>query len=149
MPDTIAATALLDSTSKILESMFFATVFGEAGQPSAGADMIGASVTFDGRLRGSLAVATDSETARTLAADFLALESKDLVDRDRAQETIGELANMICGVTLSAFDDEALFALAHPASGPDAVSRAIAGDGAHWFLDIGEGTLAVCLRLES
>ena len=73
MPDTIAATALLDATSKILESMFFATVFGEAGQPSAGADMIGASVTFDGRLRGSLAVATDSETARTLAADFLAL----------------------------------------------------------------------------
>src|SRR5262249_17449425 len=81
MLDTITGSVLLDSASKILETMFFATVLGEADGPSGNREeMIGASVAFDGRIGGFLAIATDTETAKTLAADFLALESRDMVD---------------------------------------------------------------------
>src|SRR5262249_23506289 len=111
-------------------------------------EMIGASVAFDGRIGGFLAIATDTETAKTLAADFLALESRDMVDSEKAGQTMGELANMICGATLSGFDDEAIFALTQPARSSEAVSLAISGEGTHWFLDIGEGTLSICLGIE-
>jgi CheY-specific phosphatase CheX len=148
MVEIISDTTFLETATRILESMFFTTVSGDAVRPDPDQEMIGASVTFEGRVAGFLAIATDTETAKTLAADFLALESKDSVDPEQARQMIGELANMICGATLSGLDDEALFDLAHPVCGAEAVALALSGAGTHWFMDIGAGTLAVRLWIE-
>jgi hypothetical protein len=150
MPETISGSILADCASKILERMFFASVSGDAGEPIPPAGpMIGAAVSFTGPHSGSLAIAIETETAKTLAIDFLGLSSKDELDPEKIEDTIGELTNMVCGSTLSRFDDEGLFSLAHPSCGAHAVDMAMSGDGVRLLLDIGEGTLALRLKIES
>ncbi len=150
MPETISGSMLADCASKILEKMFFATVFGDAGKAVAPAGpMLGAVVAFAGPQCGTLAIAVETETARTLAMDFLGLPSTDDVDPEKIEDTLGELANMVCGSTLSRFDDEGLFSLQHPSCGAHAVGLAMSGEGVRLLLDIGEGTLALCLKIES
>jgi hypothetical protein len=56
---------------------------------------------------------------------------------------------MVCGSTLSRFDEEGLFSLQHPSCGAHAVELAMSGEGVRLLLDIGEGTLALCLKVES
>lgn len=150
MPETISSSLLADCASKILEKMFFATVLDDSTEPVIPAGpMLGASVTFTGPRHGVLAIAVERETARTLAMDFLGLDSKDGLDPEKVDDTLGELANMVCGTTLSRFDDEGLFSLAYPVCGPHAVEMATSGDGVRRLLDIGEGTLALCLKIEN
>src|SRR5947209_3655337 len=110
-------TALMDCTTRVLEDMFFASVFGEVDEADlpAGA-MIVAHVKFTGPLRGALTVAAAPETAQALACSFLALDSAEDLEPPHVEETMAELANMICGATLSQLDDEGLFTLAHPSS---------------------------------
>jgi len=150
MPETIPSSLLADCASQILERMFFATVSGDMSKAviPAGA-RLGALVTFTGPRQGYLAIAMESETAKTLAMDFLGLASTDGLDAEKVDDTIGELANMVCGATLSRFDNEGLFSLAHPVCGSHAVEMATCGEGIHRLLDIGEGTLAVCLKVEN
>lgn len=56
---------------------------------------------------------------------------------------------MVCGSTLSRFDDEGLFSLAQPSCGDHAVELAMSGAGVRLLLDIGEGPLAVCFKIEN
>ena len=150
MPETISGSLLADCASQILERMFFATVFDDVSEPVIPAGpMLGALVSFTGPRHGVLAIAMESETAKTLTMDFLGLATKDGLDAEKVNDTVGELANMVCGATLSRFDDEGLFFLAHPVCGSHAVEMAISGEGVRRLLDIGEGTLAVCLKIEN
>src|SRR5260370_27293509 len=154
MPKTVldpaeARVVLCDCVTTILEKMFFACVFGESESAAiSGAPLIGAWVAFDGPLRGKLAIALESDLAKTLAADFLGLSSVEELDSAKAEEIIGELANMVCGATLSRIDDDALFSLAPPVHGPEAVALALSDCGIQQLLDIGEGALVVRLRIE-
>lgn len=150
MLETISDSMLAECASLILEKMFFANVSADAGEPLAPAGpMLGAVVAFAGPQSGSLAIAVETETARTLAADFLGLSATDDLGPEKIEDTLGELANMVCGSTLSRFDDEGIFSLANPSCGPHAVDMAMSGDGVRLLLDIGEGTLALCLKIES
>ena len=126
--------------------MYFASVFDEVAEAGfVWEPMIGAQVSFEGPLRGDLAVAATPQTAHTLACGFLAHDSPDDLEPGRIEETLAELANMICGATLSSMDEEGLFTLAHPRVGPDAATCAVSGGGIRRLLDIGEGTLIVSL----
>ena len=141
-----AARKLVDCTTRVLESMFFASVFDEIAEAGfVWEPMIGARVSFEGPVHGDLAVAATPQTAHTLACGFLAHDSPTEVEPGRIGETLAELANMICGATLSSMDEEGLFTLAHPQAGPDAVACAVSGGGIRRLLDIGEGTLIVSL----
>ena len=148
MLETISGSVLADCASKILERMFFASVSDAAEPLPPAGPMLGAVVTFAGPHYGSLAIAVETETAKTLAMDFLGLASKDELDPEKIEDTLGELANMVCGSTLSRFDDEGLFSLAHPSCGDHAVKMAMSGDGVRLLLEIGESTLALCLKIE-
>jgi CheY-specific phosphatase CheX len=152
MPETVSiplevGQTLVDCASAVLESMFFASVFGEVDEAAfVWEPMIAAQISFAGPFHGSLAVAATPLMARTLTADFLALDLQDAAPDERTiEDTIGELANMICGSTLSHLDHEGLFTLGSPCAGPDAVESAISGPGIRRLLDIGEGALIVCL----
>lgn len=82
-----AGVILCDSVTAILEKMFFACVFGESAPASiSGARLIGAWVGFDGPLRGRLAIALESDAAKTLAADFLGLSATDELDDAKAEQ---------------------------------------------------------------
>lgn len=154
MPETIAipleaAQTLVDCASTVLESMFFTSVFGEVDEAGcAWEPMIAAQISFEGPFHGSLAVAVNPRMARTLTVDFLAIETPDELEQHRIEETMGELANMICGSTLSHMDHEGLFTLGSPCAGPDAVESAMSGPGIRRLLDIGEGALVVCLMFD-
>ena len=109
--------ALSDSAEEVLETMFFATVIGEASpaeliHPASAA----ARLVFHGKPSGIFTVAACPVAARSLAAAFLALD-EDEVSQERAAEVVCELANMICGSVLSRLEPDELFELEHPEPG--------------------------------
>src|SRR5436190_15998222 len=143
-----AASALMDCTTRVLEGMFFASVFGEVDEAGLGhGPMVVADLSFTGPLQGSLAVAASPETAHALACSFLAHNGPDDLEPHRVQETMAELANIICGATLSQIDDEGLFTLAHPRARIEAFTTRSEG-AIRRFLDVGDGSLVVSLTFE-
>lgn len=137
---------VLDAAEEVLETMFFATVMGNAAAAPAGEGSLAARVLFRGRRSGAVTVAVCPEAARGLTAAFLALD-EDEVSGEHAREVIGELANMICGSILGRLHPDLIFELLHPE--PVAFPASPAGTAAHKAFDIGAGTLSVAVELQS
>lgn len=102
---------LLGCVNQTLETMFYTSVE-EVADPRLETPRIGWT-SFRGTLDGRLAVGLDEAAADTLAASFLGLDPDEIVDRDREQ-VVGELANIVCGSYLSAWQPEGRFALSSP-----------------------------------
>ncbi len=136
---------LLKSAEEVLETMFFATVMGDAASDPPGERSLAARVNFRGRPSGAVTVAACPEAARGLAAAFLALD-EDEVSGEHAGEVVCELANMICGSVLSRLHPDSIFELLHPER--TAAEAAPAGAAAHRAFDIGTGALSVSLEME-
>ncbi len=85
-------------------------------------------------------------SARTIAADFLALDAESLAP-DQVEDVICELANMICGAALSRLESETSFRLGKPEILPGgAAPRTV---HAARSVDLGHGTLTVLLELQA
>lgn len=141
--------ALSESAEEVLETMFFATVIGEASATEPiPPDSAAARLAFRGKPSGVFTVAACPSAARSLAAAFLALD-EDEVAQERAREVVCELANMICGSVLSRLEPDELFELEHPE--PVAVTGAcpcVSALSARRALDLGDGTLNICIEIE-
>ena len=120
MPDSEWHGLLAAAAAEVLETMFFASVY---GPPQAGADRAGprmaARVGFAGTPNGVLTLSISTPAMRALAANFLASDDGDPLPVSQLEGVICELANMICGALLSQVKAAELFRLTSPELLPD------------------------------
>jgi chemotaxis protein CheY-P-specific phosphatase CheC len=93
---------LLEQTAcDTLELMFFAEILGAASPENfAGTNCVASALHFSGARSGSFGVIVQADAAQALAVDFLGGETED-PGAERVGEVICELANILCGGTLS------------------------------------------------
>jgi CheY-specific phosphatase CheX len=131
------------SVARVLETMCFAAVFGEADAPAQPENCVSVRVRFAAMAPGSLAVSIPRRVAETLAEDFLGARPEQTLAALTVEEVVSELGNMICGAVLSEIQRDARFKLFPPqvlAEDEAAAERA----AAKWF-GVGEGVLGVTL----
>jgi CheY-specific phosphatase CheX len=109
--------ALEEAVLEVLETMCFEFPVDEPseGGPPEG-DAVQAMAQFDGSLRGQLHVALAGAAARRLAAAFLGLEESE-VGEQQVLQMASELANMLCGATLSRLEPHGRLRIATPEAG--------------------------------
>jgi CheY-specific phosphatase CheX len=102
-------------------------------------------VQFAGPLSGSLVMAAEDDVAQLLAPAFLGLGCEEQ-SAEMVAAVLAEMANMICGATVSRLKPNGLFSLSSPA--PLAALPASEDCAAELDLDCGCGALIVQLRVE-
>lgn len=114
-PDTRAVRqALEEAVLEVLETMCFEFPVDEpfhGGPPEDGA--VHAVARFDGSARGRLHVALAGQAAPRLAAAFLGLD-EDQIGGPEILSMASELANMLCGATLSRLEPRGRLRIAPP-----------------------------------
>lgn len=137
--------ALEEAVLEVLETMCFEFPIADpetGGSPEEAA--VRASARFEGSLRGQLQVALTGEAPGRLAAAFLGLEE----ERVGGQEMLlmaSELANMLCGASLSRLEPQGRLRIAPPEAGWGGAPCA-GGCWLHFPLE--QGGLAASLVLE-
>jgi hypothetical protein len=109
----------LEALNEVLETMFFELPVDEpsGAPPSASSRAAAARFTgeIDGRpLAGSFQVAVEPPMLSRLAQDFLGLDEMEPPDESQTANVLCELANMLCGSTLSRLEPEARLRIAPP-----------------------------------
>jgi CheY-specific phosphatase CheX len=104
---------------------------------------IAVRMAFDGERRGILTLRISTTAARTLAADFLGVDTEDGPGDAQVHEVVLELANMICGDALSALEKSPLH-LSAPRIVP-AADFVLPAAGNYRSFDLGNGGLTVGL----
>ena len=102
-------------------------------------------VKFTGPLKGSLVMAAGQDAAEVLAPAFLGMDSEEMAP-DSVAAVLAEMANMICGATVSRMEPDGRFSLTMPAPAgplPDAKECT-----AELGLDCGCGSIVVQMRIE-
>jgi CheY-specific phosphatase CheX len=102
-------------------------------------------VCFAGPFTGSLVMAAEDDAAQLFAPAFLGLGSEEQ-SPEMVAAVLAEMANMICGATVSRLKPSGLFSLSSPAPLaplPDPEEGAVELD-----MDCGCGALIVQLRVE-
>ncbi len=106
-------TAVLEA----LETMFFELTVAKAeviGGSSQGARI--GMANFGGSLTGALCVAVSDGCPRRMAAEFLGLED-DQVGEPQEQSMVAELANVLCGATMSRVEPSGHLRIEQPVLG--------------------------------
>jgi CheY-specific phosphatase CheX len=106
---------------------------------------IAARLDFEGTPCGTMFVEVTPPAARSIAADFLAADESELTDR-QVEDVVCELANMICGSSLSRLEAESTFRLEAPVILSGGEARPESAD-AERSIHIGNGTIRVLLHL--
>jgi len=115
--DAALRVACRDAVLEVLETMFFELPADDAlpvEKPSEGANA--GTVRFGGSLQGTLCVAVSSNCPRRLAAGFLGLEEEEIGDAEE-QSMIVELANVLCGATMSRVEPAGRLRIGQPVLG--------------------------------
>lgn len=117
-PDRAAVQrALEEAVLEVLETMCFEF---PADEPSAGEPAVDGTVQavarFAGSARGALRVALAGEAPRRLAAAFLGMDETE-VGAQKVLQMASELANMLCGATLSRLAPHGRLRIATPEAG--------------------------------
>lgn len=106
--------ALEGAVLEVLETMCFEF---PADEPEPGGipdeDTVRAEARFEGSLRGVLHVALSGDAPRRLAAAFLGLEEEQVGEREILLMA-SELANMLCGATMSRLEPHGRLRIAPP-----------------------------------
>lgn len=106
--------ALEEAALEVLETMCFEFPVAEPEAGGApGGDTVRASARFEGSLRGVLHVALTADAAQRLAAAFLGME-EDGVGEPQVLQMASELANMLCGATMSRLEPHGRLRIAPP-----------------------------------
>jgi hypothetical protein len=132
----------------VLSTMFFAGVVGEiaeedvASQVSPDTPLICVKLSFSGSIAGALLLAVPDAVAATLAADFSGCDGPS--DQLGTEQSVCELANMICGSTLSRIVPDAHVVLSHPEL---AAEPSLPGGQTRWF-ELMDGVLALAFRID-
>lgn len=119
MKNTVLKTAMKNSISDVLETMFFLPLdFSDALDVHelwrTGKDpIIAARLNFDGILSGYCIFYIPEKLAKSITADFMGKEEEGISD-DQVKGTVKEIINMIVGNTFSRYNPEAAFNLGIP-----------------------------------
>jgi hypothetical protein len=107
--------ALLGQTARdILETMFFVSPEDAAEPNPCPADLLTAELRFEGALSGWFGIHVQETCARSLAGNFAGIMDPGELRPETMVEVLCELANMVCGATLSRMDPDAIFKLSSP-----------------------------------
>lgn len=143
-----ARQALEEAALEVLETMCFEFPADEPreGGPPAG-PVTGAVARFEGSLRGELRVALSGGAPRRLAAAFLGIDEEEVREQDELLMA-AELANMLCGATMSRLEPQGRLRIAapEPGRGPCACP---AGGWLTFPLEQGEMAVALCCEEEA
>jgi len=148
MLDALREQALmLEAARDILEMMFFASPeSSEVPEPWPGA-LLTAELRFDGALAGGFRIHIEKDCARALAGNFSGAFDPAEMDAKATVGVLCELANMVCGATLSRLEPDSIFNLSSPQpveSGPAELC-----DGVQQWLRLDEGLIGLELYLET
>jgi CheY-specific phosphatase CheX len=113
MPDRDWNGLVAGAVNSVLETMFFAAPLGPAEPEAGDVERLAASVAFEGRPSGTLALCISVEAARQSAADFLGEDAASVSDA-QSGEVVCELANMVCGSIVTPLEGGASFDLSAP-----------------------------------
>ncbi len=105
--EVIPAEQVANAVGQIVESMYFREA-NYLGTAQLAGPVVAASVAFGGTVNGSFCVALSPRIARELTADFLVAEPDD-ISGEQAVFTVRELANIVCGTVLAAWNPTATF----------------------------------------
>ena len=147
MPETacflgLVNSALRESAEQVLATMFFAVVVGDAPvEVATAAPLVRVRVSFSGPLAGTFYAAISESEASVLATDFY---GQDTVQPEAVYPAICELANMVCGSTLSRIEPESLFSL----SPPEPADKTFAPDGVVLCFELPDGWLTFSIQAD-
>ncbi len=114
MQSTDVKATLRQAAAEVLETMCFMEIIGsDEGDAAAGDEWLFAKLNFSGHWNGQLGLSAPFPVAQAMAANLLGDDPAE-VDRQRTLDTLGEIANMICGGMLGNLDKESKFDLSHP-----------------------------------
>ncbi len=105
---------LPNALGEILESMFFSAISEtEVVDQAQDRSFISAHLSFRGNPSGFFGVKTSAQTAQKLAANFLGQDEAS-ISESQSGEVLCELANMLCGSSLSRLESGEKFELSAP-----------------------------------
>ncbi len=147
---------LKEAAESVLETMFFAET-AEGGPAPLGGSPVIAEVVFhahyeDGECLGRLSLAMPENCAKSIAADFEGIGGLGDVPPVAADQVALELANIICGATLTRMDAKGLFTLDSPVIASEFSKPAPGAKAAECWLEIpsaDEGVLHLAIALEN
>ena len=145
-----AGQTLEQAAQSVLETMFFVEVEPAPPPEIAPAEQVCVEVHFRGKWSGRLSMSLPAACARDLAGCFEGILDAEQVSRQSVDQVASELANMICGVTLTRLDRHGLFLLETPVVTPE-FSTASSGAAAECWLQapcMPGGLMRLALALE-
>jgi len=129
----------------VLEKMFFIRGPSDSFAPQQLSEVV-AGLSFEGNPPGWLTLELPGDAARLLTASFLGQEETE-VSPQEVGEVVCELANIICGATLSRVESETTFRLSEPRLLIAGERPGGCGTAMH-AVRIGSGTLVVNFKME-
>ena len=131
--------------------MFFVVPEGTADPACPGdVPLLGVGLTFSGEWCGTFELQTPLSSARTLTEGFIGTLDPAEVEDEKTAEVICELANMVCGSTLTRLAGDKVFDLSSPhlMNLPHRLPVAAPKDAtATRALDLGFGVIAFTLTI--
>ncbi len=112
-------TAMMDSISNVLETMFFLPMDFISSESATklwserSRQIQTVKIGFSGPFSGFLALLIPVRLAENITADFMGLDQTEIT-KDHVNGTTKEIANMILGNIFSKYDDQAVFNLEVP-----------------------------------
>jgi CheY-specific phosphatase CheX len=146
------AAVLGSAAETVLETMFFTMAEGDA-EPvfPPDTDLMRTAIAFTGEWSGTFEMQTPMNCARTIAESFVGADEPDGMGADKVSEVMGELANMVCGSTLSQLASDKIFDLGAPrrlhSDEPDVPFAAYAVTASRG-LNLGDGVLAFAMAID-
>jgi len=147
------AEVLGSAAETVLETMFFTMAEGEA-EPAfpPETNLMRTAIAFSGEWSGTFEMQTPFSCARTIAESFVGADELEEMSADKVGEVMGELANMVCGSTLSQLANDKIFDLGAPRqlrSGDPMIPVAVDAVTASRGLNLGEGVVAFAMAIEA
>jgi|SRR5579884_2063595 len=143
MPLESTQEIMSDAAREIFETMFF--IAPEESAPAEEWDKaIGAEVEFSGAACGRFEIELKEPLAQELAAGFSGVMDPSEMAPEAVPQVLCELANMICGATLSRMEPTALFRLKTPRFLGSTRRQQSSKQIVRWF-DSGQGLIRLAL----
>ena len=147
------ANVLGDAAQTVLETMFFTMAEGET-EPVFPPEirLIRVTLDFSGEWPGTFDLRTPIHCARAIAESFAGLEAtEEEMSAEKVGEVLCELANMVCGSTLSRLASGKIFDLGVPRllDGGETLEAAVPNAiTVSRGLNLGDGILALAMAIE-
>ncbi len=134
-----------EAAREVLETMFFALPEDAAAPNPCPEDLLTAELKFEGALSGWFSIQVQENCARAIAGNFAGVMDPSELSSETMTGVLCELANMVCGATLSRLDPDAIFKL----GAPEIVPEASGSEGLNQWLSMDEGLIGLHLRWEN